>query len=406
MMVKTGVVILLFLVWCGAGFALEPNEILVIANSEVAASVRIAQYYCRKRGVPAGNNLTLPLGTGLSYTITRLDYDKQLASPIREKLFTLEFAGKIRCLLTTYGVPIKVGGRAPLKGQEDKLQRLKELAEREKSKIQQLKKNGSARQKGTVNHKLLQLQSEIDRIIGRETGASVDSELSMVLFGNYELYRWQPNILKGNVLDLSFSTLMVCRLDGPGEGIVRGLVDKAIAAEKASLTGIAYIDSRGIADDNKLNSPGYFDQSLRELAAFTRLRTKMVVKEERTGTLFAAGACPRTAIYCGWYSLKKYIDAFDFVDGAIGYHISSLEAVELRNPESSQWCPAMLKDGITATLGAVNEPYLHSFPEPKAFFLELFSGRCLVEAYYRTKPFNSWQLVLIGDPLYKPFTKP
>jgi uncharacterized protein (TIGR03790 family) len=63
----------------------------------------------------------------------------------------------------------------------------------------------------------------------------------------------------------------------------------------------------------------------------------------------------------------------------------------------------MLRAGITATFGAVGEPYLHSFPEPKAFFLELFNGRCLVEAYYRTKPFNSWQMVLIGDPLYRPF---
>jgi uncharacterized protein (TIGR03790 family) len=104
--------------------------------------------------------------------------------------------------------------------------------------------------------------------------------------------------------------------------------------------------------------------------------------------------------------LKKYIDAFDFVDGAIGYHISSWEAIDLRDPNSSQWCPAMLTDGITATLGAVAEPYLHSFPEPKAFFLELFNGHCLVEAYYRTKPFNSWQQVLVGDPLYRPFKKP
>ncbi|HUS73643.1 MAG TPA: TIGR03790 family protein [Sedimentisphaerales bacterium] len=406
MIVRTGVVILLILVWCGVGFALEPHEILVIANGDAAASVRIAQYYCRKRGVLADNILTLRLGAELNYTISRLDYEKQVASPIREKLSTLEFAGKIRCLLTTYGVPIKVGGRGPLKGREDKLQQLKKLAEQEKSKIQQLKKNSSAKQKEQVNVKLVQLQSEIDNIMGRETGASVDSELSMVLFGDYELYRWQPNILKGNVLDLSFSTLMVCRLDGPGEGTIKSLVDKAIAAEKASLKGIAYIDSRGIAEDNKPYSPGYFDRSLRELAAFTRLRTKMVAREERTEKLFSPGACPRTAIYCGWYSLRKYIDAFDFVDGAIGYHISSLEAVELRNPESSQWCPAMLKDGITATLGAVAEPYLHSFPEPRAFFLELFDGRCLVEAYYRTKPFNSWQLVLMGDPLYKPFKKP
>ena len=399
--------------YSGAGFALEPDEILVIANGDVEASVRTAQYYCAKRAVPVGNILALPLGMGLSDTIDRDDYEKQLAEPIREKLSSPEFAGRIRCLLTTYGVPIKVGGRGPLKGQEGKLKQLRELAEQEKNKIEQLEQKGSAKsakqqqkKKKKNSRKLVQLQSQIDRIVGKETGASVDSELSMVLFGDYELYRWQPNMLKNSVPGLSFKALMVCRLDGPDKKIVKGLVDKAIAAEETGLRGIAYIDSRSIADDKKPYSPGHFDQSLRDLAVFTRLRTEMAVKQERTEELFAPGACPRTAIYCGWYSLKKYIDAFDFVDGAIGYHISSWEAVDLRDPNSSQWCPAMLANGITATLGAVAEPYLHSFPEPKAFFLELFNGHCLVEAYYRTKPFNSWQLVLIGDPLYRPFKKP
>ncbi len=407
---------------CGAGYALEPDEVLVIANSDVAASVRTAQYYCAKRGVPVGNILALPLGTGLSDTIDRDDYEKRLAEPIRQRLSSAEFSGKmgpqrrkrafgnpIRCLLTTYGVPIKVGERGPLKDQEGKLKQLRELAEQEKNKIEQSEQKGSlesAQQKKKTSRKLAQLQSQIDRIVGKETGASVDSELSMVLFGDYELYRWQPNMLKNSVPGLSFKALMVCRLDGPDKKIVKALVDKAIAAEETELRGVAYIDSRGIADDKKPYSPGYFDQSLRDLAVFTRLRTGMAVKQERTEKLFTPGACPRTAIYCGWYSLKKYIDSFDFVDGAIGYHISSWEAVDLRDPNSSQWCPAMLADGITATLGAVAEPYLHSFPEPKAFFLELFNGHCLVEAYYRTKPFNSWQLVLIGDPLYRPFKKP
>ena len=389
-----------------AVLALEPDEILIIANGNRSESLAIAQYYCGRRGVPTDNILTLPLGTKLSYTITRANYEKQLAVPIRERLLSLGSMGHIKCLLTTYGVPIKVEGRGPLEGQESKLKQLRKSAEQEKTRIGQLKRNDSSKQKGTVNRKLEQLQSEIGRITGKETGASVDSELSMVLFGNYELYRWQPNILKNNSPGLSLNTLMVCRLDGPGTRIVKGLVNKAIAAEKTSLTGVAYIDSRGIADDKKQYSPGYFDQSLRDLTAFTRLRTELTVKEERTEKLFAAGACPRTAIYCGWYSLKTYIDAFDFVDGAVGSHISSWEAVDLRNPKSSQWCPAMLKDGITATLGAVAEPYLHSFPEPRAFFLELFNGRCLVEAYYHTKPFNSWQLVLIGDPLYRPFKRP
>ncbi len=409
MMIRVGTIILPLLVCCSAGFALEPDEILVIANSDITASVRTAQYYCAKRKVPAANILALPLGTNLSDTITRADYEKQLAKPIRKKLSSRKFAGKIKCLLTTYGVPIKVGGRGPLKSQEDKLKQLKKMAEQEKNKIKQLEQSGGANTSGQmkdIKRKLAKLQSEIDPIVGKETGACVDSELSMVLFGNYELYRWQPNKLNNSVPGLSFNTLMVSRLDGPGVQVAKRLVDKAISAEKTGLRGFAYIDSRGIAKDKKPYSFGYFDQSLRDLAMFTRLRTAITVKLEQTEELFAPGACPQTAIYCGWYSLKKYVDAFDFVDGAIGYHISSWEAVDLRDPNSSQWCPAMLADGVTATLGPVAEPYLHSFPEPRAFFLELFNGRCLVEAYYHTKPFNSWQLVLIGDPLYRPFKKP
>ncbi len=399
-------VIILLLVYCSIGFALESDEILVIANSDIGASIQIAQYYCAKRGVPAGNILALPLGAALNDTIARNDYEKQLAEPIRKKLSGYEFAAKIKCLLTTYGVPFKVGGRGPLKDQEVKLRQLEKLAEREKNKIEQLKQNGvtdTSREMKDIERKLAQLQSEIDPIIGKETNASVDSELSMVLFGNYELYRWQPNRLKDNPLGLYSNTLMVSRLDGPSFEIAKGLIDKAITAEKTGLRGIAYIDSRGIIDDKKPYSFGHFDQSLRDLATLTRLRTGMTVKEEQTEKLFEPNSCPQTAIYCGWYSLKKYVDAFDFVDGAIGYHISSWEAVDLRDPNSSQWCPAMLKDGITATLGAVAEPYLHSFPLPKEFFLELFNGRCLVEAYYHTNPFNSWQLVLIGDPMYRPF---
>jgi uncharacterized protein (TIGR03790 family) len=228
----------------------------------------------------------------------------------------------------------------------------------------------------------------------------VDSELSLALAGRYELYRWQPNRLRADGPQ-PFRTLMVCRLDGPNYGIAQGLVDKALAAEEKGLSGTAYIDSRGLYQRNDMYA--HYDQSLRDLVLLTQLRTNLPVQQEQTKELFAPGSCPETALYCGWYSLKKYIDAFDFVDGAIGFHIASLEAVNLRDAKSTQWCPAMLMDGITATLGPVGEPYLHAYPEPKKFFEELFGGSCLVEAYYHTKPFNSWQMVLIGDPLYRPF---
>jgi uncharacterized protein (TIGR03790 family) len=415
MPIRTRVTILLIFSLCQACFALEPNEIFVIANSEIAASVRIGRYYCQKRGVPADNFVARPLGGSLATKISRDDYNKKLAEPLRARLTGGELAKRIKCLLTTYGVPIVVEGRGRLQGRDSELQHLRELVKRGQDLINQSEQDVTADNKLTsidkkrIETKLAELQLRIDIIVGKETSASVDSELSMVMFGNYELYRWQINRLQDtseglerDFLPIGFGTLMVSRLDGPGEDIVMSLVDKAISVEETGLNGFAYFDSRGIYKDNQY---GIYDQSLRDLAILTGLRTKMTVKEERTSNLFAPGSCPQTGIYCGWYSLKKYIDAFDFVNGAIGFHIASFEAAGLRDPNSSNWCPAMLADGITATLGPVSEPYLHSFPKPRAFFEELYDGKCLVEAFYRTKPFNSWQLLLIGDPLYRPFKK-
>jgi uncharacterized protein (TIGR03790 family) len=342
------------------------------------------------------------MGADLKDTINRKNYEKQLVEPIRKKFFTERLIGEIKCLLTIYGVPIKVGGRGVLEGQEGKIKELNRLAEQEKEILEKFKQVGL---KDSAEHKhadrrLAQLQGAIDRVNGKETHASVDSELSLALFDSYELYRWQPNMLNDKVRSQNSITLMVSRLDGPSYDIIKGLVDKAIATEKTGLKGTAYIDSRGITSRNLY---GHFDQSLRNLAAYLRSETDIPLKEERAAKLFAPATCPETALYCGWYSVGKYVDAFDFVDGAVGYHIGSFEAMNLRDPNSNQWCPSMLMDGITVTLGPVAEPYLSAFPEPRAFFPKLYEGNCLVEAYYRTKPFNSWQMLLIGDPLYRPF---
>jgi len=396
------VIILTISICCGQALALEPDEILIIANADVAESGQVARHYSRKRAVPERNILELPLGAGLRDTISREDYEKRLVEPIRRKFFTDGLLGRVKCLLTVYGVPVRVGGRGPLPDQEDRLKELDSLAGKEREKIEQLEQKRGTRTTAykQASTELAKLNLKIDLVNGRESGASVDSELSLVLFKAYELYRWQPNMLKKDASGPSTGVLMVSRLDGPGPEIAKGLVDKAMTAEKTGLKGTAYIDSRGL---NRKDLYSHFDRSLHNLAAFTRSKMQIPAKEERTARLFAPGSCPQTAIYCGWYSLRNYIDAFDFVDGAVGYHIASFEAVSLRDPNSGQWCASMLKDGITATLGPVAEPYLHSFPEPREFFGELYEGRCLVEAYYRTKPFNSWQLLLVGDPLYKPF---
>ena len=130
----------------------------------------------------------------------------------------------------------------------------------------------------------------------------------------------------------------------------------------------------------------------------------MPVALEDTGKLFQPGECPRAALYCGWYSLARYIDAFEWVPGAIGYHIASSECQTLRQGNSQVWCKRMLEEGVAVTIGPVDEPYVEAFPLPDIFFRALTEGMLTVaESYLLSVPYLSWKMVLVGDPLYRPF---
>jgi uncharacterized protein (TIGR03790 family) len=242
-----------------------------------------------------------------------------------------------------------------------------------------------------------------------ETHASFDSELSLLHWPDYPLFRWSRNPLHYAFSGISFKrpTLMVCRLAAPKEELVRKLIDTSIAVEKKGPAGKFYLDARGLAYNPTPDKPGgygQYDQSIRDLAERLKDHTDLEVVLDNRSELFGPGDCPDAALYCGWYSFARYVDAFDWNPGAVGYHIASGEATRLLAPGNPVWCNAMLEDGITATLGPVAEPYLAAFPLPDDFFSLLLTGRySLVETYYRTKPFNSWQMVLVGDPLYNPF---
>lgn len=243
-----------------------------------------------------------------------------------------------------------------------------------------------------------------------ETYASFDSELSMVYWPDYPLFRWQSNLMHYSFDNLGGgrrATMMVSRLAAPTPELAMGLVDNAVAIEKKGLAGKVYIDARGFdynAKTDQRGTYGEYDQSLRDLAARLEKHSRLITVLDNKPELFQPGACPDAAVYCGWYSLGKYVDAFRWRPGSVGYHLASMEAQTLTTPGDKVWCNAMLERGITATLGPVEEPYLLSFPLPDDFFSLLLTGRyTLAETYYRTCPFVSWVMVLVGDPLYNPF---
>jgi tetratricopeptide (TPR) repeat protein len=56
-------------------------------------------------------------------------------------------------------------------------------------------------------------------------------------------------------------------------------------------------------------------------------------------------------------------------------------------------------------VGNVYEPYLEYLHRPDLFMAALARGHDLVDAAYYALPLLSWQSILIGDPLYRPFAE-
>ncbi|HEX5269999.1 MAG TPA: TIGR03790 family protein [Gemmataceae bacterium] len=404
--------------------ALGPADVFVIYNKNVPASREVADHYAQKREVPADNLIGLDLPAGED--ISRADYDKRLLHPLRDAL--KDRKDKVKVLLTVYGVPLRVGRSEPTDDEKAESAKLSPLVEYYHAKLRALDTEIKAlevkskdapplperkAEREAVQGLLRPLETRRQLLTHAESEAAVDSELSLLWWEHYELRRWQLNLLYFQVPEKMREgkepVVMVSRLDGPSVAIAKGLVDQAVEVEKKGLEGKAYFDARGIRFDPKGDTGhgyGGYDESLREAAKLLRETAKMDVVLDDRPELFAEGSCPDCALYCGWYSLMKYVPCLKPVRGAVAYHIASGEAVSLRDAKSRQWCKCLLEDGVAATLGPVAEPYTFGFPKPAEFFGYLVTGKyTLVECYWKTSLFTSWMTVLVGDPLYNPYMK-
>ena len=379
-------------------FALTPDQILLLANKQSPDSLELARYYQQKRKIPLENLLILEVSD--SESCDRQEYEQSIAGPVRDFL-----AGKkqIRCLLTFYGIPLKINGPMLALGKSSLYEQLK----MRKNELSELLKgiNENSKDGQSIKRQFRNIKNRLNSFIkNNDQRASVDSELSLVL-RYYPLAGWLANPwFTGPALDISIgrdNILWVSRLDGPSPKIVKRIIDEALQTEESGLTGTAYFDARWPLDKEPKSAYGLYDRYIHQAAELMKDKGFTVVMDERQ-QLFQPGECPDAAFYCGWYSLANYVDAFVWQPGSIGYHIASAECVTLKKKDSRVWAKMMLEKGICATIGPVGEPYLRSFPLPRLFFAYLSQGRNLVESYFFSLPVLSWKMVLIGDPLYRP----
>ena len=372
-----------------------------MANKDMEGSVDLARYYMQKRGIPESHLLSLSLT--LDETMARHEYDEILAKGVLKALDRIqrEHSQRIDAIVLMYGVPLKVSPTLP---GVDVVDRIREYRENQKALII----NGENSDLNASDKKK-DLGQKIRELLNTNERAAVDSELALVKVEKYDLDGWIRNPFYVGFQQLGGEisknqVLLVCRLDGPDVETVYRVIDDSLWAEENGLDGRAYFDARWPEPVEAEGLGGYaiYDYALHRAAENAKQRLEVVL-DENAG-LFPEKACPDAAVYCGWYSLSKYIDSFTWQRGAVGYHIASDECSTLRKKESSVWCLKMLQKGIAATIGPVHEPYVQGFPMPHVFFTQLLEGyMSLGESYLVSLPYLSWQMVLVGDPLYQPF---
>ena len=386
--------LLLGWVWIGSWVAeAAGNEVLVIYNAQMPASEAVARHYAQRRSVPDSQLLGLRLSD--SGTISRADYVSGIQEPVRKYLVEKGLAE---------WVP---DSSAPLPGRKATARNRLRLI---RSEIRYLLLCYGV--PWYIPHDS-SMRSETEGIPAQflRNDASVDDELALLpRLGFNDPIATSPNPVVGatNAAQIhpTNGVFMVTRLDGPTPEIARGLVDKALEAESRGLWGHAYIDLRAIT-----NGPYWWGDRMITNAAVAAKRLGFDTFVDNQPTSLGVGyPLSQVALYIGWYDSGVtgpfYRASVEFLPGAFAYHLHSFSAANLRSA-SENWVGPLLARGATATMGCVAEPYLEFTPNP-AMFLERWGyvGMTLGEAATAAHPVLSWQTVVVGDPLYRPFGRP
>ena len=90
---------------------LAPDEVAVIAMAASPQSRDLAEYYVAARGIPKSQILLLAGQPGES--VSRVVWEQRMRPAIADWLVERKLDGKIRCFVTSWDVPLKIGKRDP-----------------------------------------------------------------------------------------------------------------------------------------------------------------------------------------------------------------------------------------------------------------------------------------------------
>ncbi len=364
----------------------EAAATIVVYNSGDPASKALAEYYAGKRDIPASQ--LVGLACPPDEEISRSDFLVDIESPLRARFTKSGWwriernendrravtAATIRFVAIMRGVPMKIRPKAVPPTAQDAPNPPPETAA---------------------------------QMLGRHDEASVDSELAALFAPGHDIAGPVENPYYRSftpVLDVpaAAAPLLVCRLDGPSDAVVRRMIDDSLAAERQGLWGWAYLDERSISSGPYAMG----DEWLAATGAILRKQGVPVITDEAPETLPRGFPVTDAALYYGWYEpgvTGPFAEPdFRFVPGAIAVHLHSYSASTLRNARAA-WTAPLLAAGAAASMGNVYEPFLELTVHFDVLQDRLLNGLTLAESAYAASRVVSWMGVVVGDPLYRPY---
>ena len=362
--------------------AAEPDaaRVIILANSDDPDSVKLAEYYANRRSVPVDNIIALKLP--LTESVGWHEFVRTLFQPLQDELVKRGWVD---------GVAMNAS---------DSLGRRKYAMSGHRISYLVVCRGVPLRVIADGDMPVETSSPNINPAMHTQT-AAVDSELALLAQSQTPLIAFVPNPLYRNdaptALDLGL-VVKVGRLDGPTLEDARRLIDQAITVEKNGLIGRSYVDIGGPHPSGDM----WLEETAKQLAALG-----FDGDVDRSAGTFATWArFDAPALYFGWYAGSVNgpftMPDFMFPPGAIALHIHSFSADTVRS-SLRNWVGPLVARGVTATFGNVTEPYLEFTHRPQLILKSLARGDTLGDAAAYSIPVYSWQGIVIGDPLYRPF---
>lgn len=367
-------VAILLLAVAARASAQSAANVLVVANEALPASIEIADYYAKRRGLPPDQVLKIQVST--ADQITRAEFEFRLQAPIAAWLQRHAAQDRIHYIVLVKGIPLRIAGTGGRSGS------------------------------------VASVDSELTLLYRRMTGQAVAPHGSVP---NPYYLGEKPVDAAARFTHDAYDIYLVTRLDGFTADDVKALVDRGIAPASG---GQVVLDQRAGLD--KPNE--WLAEAARRLET-QGLRNRVVFDE----TSRVVGGQTNVLGYYSWGSndpeMTERHPQLEFAPGALAAMFVSSDARTFAEPDPA-WKPGrwetrtsyfagspqsltgdLVRAGVTGAAGYVAEPYLDHSIRPEILFPAYFAGHSLAEAFYMALPALSWQSIVVGDPLCSPFVK-